>query len=103
MFWGYDIENLIEMVSRGYSFENLETNLPDLIQEKFDFDVMDNESSDWQDFIDNTKNLQESINEGYFYTDYGNYPVILIASSKNIENLKPSDIKPANVEALYKR
>ena len=64
---------------------------------------MDNESEDWDQYIENTNNLRESEEDGFFYTDYGDYPLICFASSKGEKEIVPEDIKPKNVSALYER
>lgn len=63
---------------------------------------MDNESEDWQRFINNTQHLRECQKENHFTTDFSNYPILCIASSKDFANNNVT-IKKQDVPAIYKR
>lgn len=63
---------------------------------------MDYESNDWKDFVENTVNLNEAKFDDYFETDYGGYSLICMASTKR-RRLRPKNIKPKDVEAVYER
>lgn len=90
-------------VTHSYSLADYDLIVPDDVTEQIGDVPMDNYSEDWEDFIENTKNLQEAEDDGYFTTDYGDYCLICMASSKKIGSLIPQDIKPKNVEAVYER
>lgn len=64
---------------------------------------MDMASLDWMKFVDNTKNLKEVDDIIPFTTDYGEYPLICVASSHDINNLKKEDIIKCDVSPLYNR
>ena len=69
---------------------------------------MDNHSSDWKKFI-KTKNLSNKLANGIFdgfTTDYGNYQVLCVASSKkypDINAIKPNNLHFGDVKAIYDR
>lgn len=64
---------------------------------------MDTESDDWDKFLKTAKNLNESIDDDKFETDYGCYLLICIASIKPTEDINTKDIKLDDVEAIYSR
>lgn len=100
----YEIDKIdYVFVTKSYSLQDKDSNVPDDVTEKIGDEPMDNDSEDWEDFIINTKNLQESNEEYSFTTDYGDYSLICMSSFKRKGILKPRDIKPKNVEAIYER
>ncbi len=100
----YEVDKIdYVFVTSSYSLQDCDSNVPDDVTEKIGDEPMDNDSEDWEDFVNNTENLQESENIGSFTTDYGDYSLICMASSKRRDTLKPRDIKPKNVEAVYER
>jgi len=91
------------IVTCGYSLQDLENDLPDDVTTKIGYTPMDIESEDWEYFVNNTANLRESKAGDGFTTDYGSYCLICMASFEKNKTLKPEDIKPKNVEAVYER
>lgn len=89
-------------VTKSYSLQDTESNVPDDVTGKIGDNPMDNESDDWQEFVDNTDNLREAADDNYFETDYGGYPLICMASAKR-GTLRARDIKPKDVAAVYER
>ena len=59
--------------------------------------IIDLSSNDWRNFINNTKNLQESTIDNCFRNDYKEYNLICLTSNKDI------NINKTDVPALYKR
>ncbi len=90
-------------VTQSYTFDDYPSNVSDDVESAIGDNPMDNESEDWDQYIENTNNLRESEEDGFFYTDYGDYPLICFASSKGEKEIVPEDIKPKNVSALYER
>lgn len=94
-------------VTKSYALVRTESNVSRGVQDKIGSNPMDTESEDWKDFVNNTKNLQEIDDEDdTFSTDYGNYSLICMASSKErriFSRLSAKDIKPKDVEAVYMR
>lgn len=58
-------------------------------------------TNDWRYFVNNTNNLMNTKLNKCFITDYDEYNLICIASSKDL--LECKDIKVGDVEALYDR
>lgn len=90
-------------VTQSYALDDYPSNVSDNVELTIGGTPMDNESEDWYKYINNTNNLRESKENGYFCTDYGDYPIICFASSKEKKEIVPKDIKPKNVPALYER
>ncbi len=90
-------------VTQSYTLDDYPSNVSDDVESAIGDNPMDNESEDWDQYIENTNNLRESEEDGFFYTDYGDYPLICFASSKGEKEIVPEDIKPKNVSALYER
>lgn len=91
------------VVTRSYALRNTESNVDDNVWDKIGTDPMDTESEDWEDFINNTLNLQEVEDTiDRFSTDYGEYPLICMASHKG-KKLQVKDIKKKDVDAVYSR
>lgn len=90
-------------VTQSYSLDDYESNVSCDVELKIGRYPMDTDSDDWKQFVCNTNNLQESKEENNFTTDYGEYPLICMASSKEIESINPDDIKKQDVPALYER
>ena len=92
--------------TQSYALSNTESNVNREVANKIGDDPMDTESEDWKSFVNNTENLQEIDDEDdTFSTDYGNYDLICIASSKKhkIFGINAKDIKPKDVQAVYTR
>lgn len=62
---------------------------------------MDMVSDNWSEFLETSSNLDESDSDRGFYTDYGSYPIICIASSKRLKSKK--DFIYDDVPAFYRR
>lgn len=94
------------LVTDSYALENEESNVSETVESKIGYAPMDHTSDDWVNFVQNTANLQEVLNEkDIFSTDYGRYSLICVAASGKIEineNTKLR-IKRKNVPALYSR
>lgn len=89
-------------VTKSYSLSDYESNVSDEVENEIGDNPMDTKSDDWQQFINNTNNLQEA-EDGYFSTDYGDYELICMGTSKRIENIKGKDIKRYDAPAVYER
>lgn len=90
-------------VTQSYALDDYESNVGDEVSDEIGYTPMDTTSEDWIEFVDNTNNLQEADEEGYFTTDYGDYPLICMASSMEISEILPEHIERENVPALYER
>lgn len=90
------------VVTKSYSLDDYESNVSDEVENEIGSNPMDTESEDWQQFVNNTNNLQE-VEDGYFSTDYGDYELICMGTSKRIENIKDKDIKRYDAPAVYER
>lgn len=92
-------------VTQSYALSRTESNVDRDVANKIDDDPMDTESEDWKEFVANTDNLKEIDDvDDTFSTDYGNYDLICVASSKKYRifgKLNAKDIKPKDVEAVY--
>lgn len=100
-----DEQNKIDfvVVTQSYALSHTESNVDRAVTDKIGSDPMDTESEDWNDFANNTDNLQEVDDPSdTFSTDYGDYSLICMAYSKS-GKLKVRDIKPKDVEAVYDR
>ena len=62
-------------------------------------------SNDWHNFVDSNGAYLEDIADyqDHLYVDYGNYPLICMASFKDIKEIKPDDLIFDDVEAVYER
>ena len=91
-------------VTQSYSLNNYGKPVSSKIDSTIGYAPMERESVDWTEFVYNTNNLQ-TIDDFYdwFSTAFANYPIICMASSKNIELLEPDDFEFGNVDAVYKR
>lgn len=89
-------------VNQSYALDNIESNVSDEVEDFLSGDPMDNKSNNWNNYVENTKNLKES-KEGLFITDFGDYPLICLTSSRQNKQIKVKDIKQGNVKAVYKR
>jgi len=63
---------------------------------------MDNKSLDWKLFLQQTEGILKDSDSTYFATDYGDWPIICLASI-NKEEVTFQSIKPKDVDALYER
>ena len=92
-------------VTQSYALSRIESNVDRNVTNKIGDDPMDTTSEDWKNFVNNTENLQEIDDEDdTFSTDYGNYDLICVASSKKhriFGKLTAKDIRPKDVEAVY--
>lgn len=90
-------------ITKSYAYEHEDPlrMIPEEIEGKIGYKPMDNKSIDWDVFLDVTPNLSECHDSNYFYTDYGSYHVICLASSKPLESR--DNIKKENVNACYER
>lgn len=87
-------------VTKSYALDCVPSNVNIDVVNKIGNNPMDHDSQDWKDFVTNTQNLQEN---DTFTTDYGNYSLLCMASTKTIGRIKPKDIKPKDVQAVYNR
>lgn len=90
-------------VTRSFCLSKYPKNLSKEVIKKIGCNPIDNSSCDWQFFINNTKYLEYARRDNFIETDYGNYPVICMASIKDISNIDASDIKFMDVDAVYER
>lgn len=91
------------VVTKSYALEDTESNVDRVVDDEIGWDPMDTESEDWENFVSNTDNLQEIKYSGdTFSTDFCNYSLICIASSKNGKLVK-KDIIKKDVDAVYER
>lgn len=90
-------------VTQSYSMEFRDPNIPFIVEEKIGSNPMDNDSDDWNCFLSSCKNIQEADDDGDFYTDYGDYPLICVASIKEPKSIVPKDIMKKDVPAVYER
>ncbi len=94
-------------VTKSYALREMESNVSKEVQDKIGRSPMDVKSVDWENFVNSTENLQECHSKhDTFSTDYGCYPLICMASSKEhriFNELKAKDIKSKDVEAVYTR
>lgn len=92
-------------VTKSYALSRTESNVDRNVANKIGDNPMDTTSEDWKNFVNNTENLQEIHDEDdTFSTDYGNYDLICVVSSKKhriFRKLIAKDIKPKDVEAVY--
>lgn len=91
-------------VTQSYILDDYPYNVSEEVEDYIECTPMDISSNNWKDFVNNTKNLQtiEDYSD-YFTTDYGNYHLICIASSKNNDKIKVDDLNLKDVKALYER
>ena len=75
----------------------------DVVTERIGYSPMENESRDWDRFVENTKNLEETKNCDFFTTDYGSYEIICVASSGRKNGTKKKDLKFYEVAPVYER
>lgn len=91
--------------TQSYALSHIESNVDRDVANKIGDNPMDTTSEDWKNFANNTGNLQEVYGEDdRFSTDYCNYDLICVASSKKSRffgKLTEKDIKPKDVEAVY--
>ncbi|MGN1269208.1 MAG: hypothetical protein ACI4U0_06960 [Candidatus Aphodocola sp.] len=91
--------------TQSYALSRTESNVDRDVANKIGDDPMDTTSEDWKNFVNSTENLQEIDDEDdTFSTDYGNYDLICVASSKKhriFGKLTAKDIKQKDVEAVY--
>lgn len=92
-------------VTKSYLLEYYTSNVSNDVESAIGSEPMDNNSEDWENFVKNTKNLQECNDEdlNYFCTDYDEYRLICMASIKEPAKISCEDIRPKNVDALYER
>lgn len=88
-------------VTKSYCLESLKEEVPYEITNSLDANVVDINTCDWKNFINNTNNLDESDDLTAFETDYGCYDLICMASSRDISNI--DDLIRKDVLPLYER
>ena len=93
-------------VTKSYSLGNYPSNVSGAVVNRIGRRPMISNTSDWKNFVRNTRNLRYcSVRDG-FTVDYGNYNLICMASSKQnhlISIIRPRDIKDKDVDAVYTR
>lgn len=91
-------------ITQSYILKNYPSNVSDELKDYIGCSPMDLSSNNWKEFVDNTNNLQ-TIEDyyDYFITDYGDYNLICMASSKNNDKIEIDDLKLKDVKALYER
>ena len=88
-----------------YSNKNIESNITFDVMDKIGYKPMEMASQDWEDFIDNNKNIlnESTYSINGFYTDYRYYDAVCMASIKEPSELNPEDLRFGDVEAVYER
>ncbi len=90
-------------ITKSYALDNYRKVVSDRVCKKIGDNPMNSDCDSWKAFYMETPNLDESRNGQRFYTDYGSYPVICLASSKKNDRVAAYDIKSKDVPALYSR
>ena len=93
-------------ITQSYAFSNysVDSELSNKLHEMIGKYPVDISTDDWNNFYKNIHNIFDTGQDECFNTDYSDYNLICIASSKNIYNLKKNnDLKIGDVEAVYKR
>jgi len=88
-------------VTQSYSLTDYDSNVSNDI-ENFIGEPINLDCDDWKEFIYNTRFLSESDYDCPFETDYGNYSLICMASSKK-DNINKDDLIFKDVPAVYER
>lgn len=100
-------KNKIDLVfvTKSYAMSDTESNVSTDVTNKIGDEPMDTTSQDWKYFYENTENLSDCSIDTGFFTDYGSYALICMASSKRFQifGIKPRDIKSQDVEPVYTR
>ena len=90
-------------VTRSYALSKTPSNVDRDVENKIGSKPMVSNSSDWINFVNNTDNLMDCTIKDGFSIDYGRYSLICVASSKLFGKIRPRDIKPKDVDAIYQR
>ena len=93
-------------ITQSYAFEKykVDKKLSHKVSSLIGIFPVDIYSSDWNYFIKNTHHLYDSSDENCFKTDYDDYDLICLASSKDPSNIiNNNDIHIGDVEPTYKR
>lgn len=88
-------------VNKSYALNNYPRKISDNLVEFIGEEPMDMENENWSEFLSSTSNLDESDDTTGFCTDYGDYSIICIASSKILRT--EDDFIFEDVPELYKR
>lgn len=98
-----DIEPIdFVFVTKSYILLDYPQNVSDRIAYEIGENPMDTVHKNWFKFVDSTPNLSESQGYRFFYTDYKDYSIICMASSKE-DSIQPGDIKKYDVPEIYQR
>lgn len=94
-------------VTNSHLLKSYKSNVPDDVAQKIGDCPMDNVSEDWKRFADASKTgflyFLEPFYANFFKTDYGQYDLICMASTKKNGRLVPRDIQKKDVLAVYNR
>ena len=90
--------------TKSFSLGDCTTVVSDEVTEYIGDEPMNINSEDWLEFVNLTgESLGTFTNDSSgFITDYGSYPLVLIASLKNYNEITKDDIKLGDVPTLYK-
>lgn len=100
--------NKIKHVFTTDSYTLSDTSIPEIyrvsteVEDVITGDPMDMESNDWFEFVDNTPNLDTCDRNCSFDTDFSNYHLLCLASTKK-SHVTPRDIRKFPVEPVYTR
>ncbi len=90
-------------VTKSYFLDDYPEAVSDRVCKKIGDNPMNTNCPSWYEYVNNTQNLDESNNGKPFYTDFGSYPIICMASSKGTNFMITVDMKSKDVPAVYKR
>ena len=91
------------LITQSYALDDYPSNVPEGIRDSIDTYPMDRESEDWTYFKENTDFLEEAGSYDSFTVDITDYPLICLATSKDIENIKYEQFVFQDVPAVYTR
>lgn len=100
-----DEEKKIEyvFVTKSYCLEKCQGNVSDEVTNAIGTEPEESESEDWENFVNNTNNLEMNSIYGTLGTDYGQYSLLCVTAIKHPEEIKVEDIKRGDVPAVYER
>lgn len=92
-------------VTKSYALQDCPSNVLIDVTKKIGECPINQNSNDWHNFVDSNGPYLEDIADyqDHLYVDYGNYPLICMASFKDIKEIKPDDLIFDDVEAVYER